>query len=91
MIVNAIFYRCGEGIKWRALPHDFGIPWQTVYWYFRKWTKNGYWTAVNETLVMARRQSSGANALPSILVMDSQSVKNSPTATEVTGTDGANW
>ena len=88
MMVNAIFYVCGEGIKWRALPHDFGIPWQTVYWYFCKWTKNECWIAINEALVMSRRQSSGANALPSILIIDSQSVKNSPTATEVTGTDG---
>ena len=88
MIVNAIFYVCGEGIKWRALPGDFGVPWQTVYWYFRKWTKNGCWTAINEALVMARRQSGGAAALPAVSAIDSQSVKNSPTATEVTGTDG---
>lgn len=88
MIVNAIFYVCGEGIKWRALPGDFAVPWQTVYWYFRKWTASGAWVAINEALVMAGRQSSGTAALPATLIIDSQSVKNSPTATGTVGTDG---
>ena len=88
MIVNAIFYVCGEGIKWRALPADFGLPWQTAYWYFRKWTESGAWAAINEALVMIRRQSCGAQALPATLIIDAQSVKNSPTATSTVGTDG---
>ena len=37
---------------------------------------------------MARRQSAAAAALPAVLAIDSQSVKNSPTATAATGTDG---
>ncbi len=33
-VVNAIFYRADNGIKWRAMPIDFPA-WQTVYGYYR--------------------------------------------------------
>ena len=88
MIVNAILYLVDAGIKWRQLPKDCYPPWQTVYWYFSKWTKDGSWSAVNEELVMIRRQSTGGDPLPSVLVIDSQSVKNTATATANTGVDG---
>lgn len=87
-IVNAVLYVCGEGVKWRAVPGDFAVPWQTVYWYFSKWRASGGWQAANEVLVMARRQSGGHTPLPTTLIIDSQSVKNTPTATARTGTDG---
>ncbi len=29
-VLDAIFYRADNGIKWRAMPIDFP-PWQTVY------------------------------------------------------------
>jgi len=88
IILNAIFYVCREGIKWRALPKDMKIPWQTVYWYFAKWTKTGAWQAVNETLVMIRRQRASQKALPSIMVIDAQTAKNTATSTSYIGVDG---
>lgn len=88
MIVNAILYVCGEGVKWRALPKDFGLPWQTAYWYFRKWTGTQSWQAANDVLVMLRRQRAGAAPLPRTLTIDSQSVKNAATAARQVGTDG---
>jgi putative transposase len=30
-VLNALFYHNREGCSWRALPHDFGLPWKTVY------------------------------------------------------------
>ena len=33
-VINAIFYRADNGIKWRAMPVDFPA-WQTVYGYYR--------------------------------------------------------
>ena len=35
-IMNAILYINKTGCQWRLLPREFG-PWQTVYYYFRKW------------------------------------------------------
>jgi putative transposase len=87
-LINAIFYICREGVQWRSLPQDFEVPWQTVYWYFSKWSRQGSWQAVNEQLVLVRRGRCGAQPLPSSLLIDSQTVANSPTATEHTGVDG---
>jgi putative transposase len=39
-IVDAILYVTKNGCVWRDLPADFPC-WQTVYWYFRKWVKDG--------------------------------------------------
>jgi putative transposase len=39
-IVDAILYVTKNGCVWRDLPADFP-NWQTVYWYFRKWVKDG--------------------------------------------------
>ena len=35
-IVNAILYVVQGGNQWRAMPHDLP-PWQTAYYYFRRW------------------------------------------------------
>lgn len=29
-VISAIFYLVDNGIKWRAMPHDY-LPWSTVY------------------------------------------------------------
>ncbi len=73
-IVNAIFYRADNGIKWRALPCDFP-PWQTVYGYYRVWVKLGVWEQVNTVLVQHVRVAEGRDAEPSLVIIDSQSVK----------------
>lgn len=39
-IVNAILYQTRAGVPWRMLPHDLP-PWQTVYYYFQRWTRSG--------------------------------------------------
>jgi len=39
-IFNAIFYLVKTGCQWRMLPSDFA-PWNTVYYYYRKWKNNG--------------------------------------------------
>jgi len=47
-IVRAILYRLKTGMQWRQLPMRslFGrnlIVWNTVYYYFQKWCKDGSW------------------------------------------------
>lgn len=73
-VLNAIFYRADNGIKWRALPSDFPA-WQTVYGYFRLWVRLGVWEEINTTLVQEVRTSEGRDAQPSLAIIDSQSVK----------------
>ena len=86
-IVEAIFYLTKNGIIWRDLPTGFP-PWQTVYWYFRKWAKNDTWLLMANELTMEHRLKVDKNPLPTVAIIDSQSVKNSATATEQIGFDG---
>lgn len=87
-IVNAILYVCDGGVKWRNVPHDFGVPWQTVYWYFGKWSREGVWQAVNDGVVMLRRMDKGGAPAPSFAVVDSETVHNTATAIVEVGYDG---
>ena len=57
------------------MPHDLP-PWGTVWWYFRKWRKDGTWERVEEALRPMVRESEGRDATPSGAIIDSQSVKN---------------
>jgi transposase len=86
-IVEAIFYLTKNGIVWRDLPEGFP-PWQTVYWYFCKWAKDDTWLMIANELTMLHRLKVEKDPLPTVAVIDSQSVKNSATATEQIGFDG---
>ena len=48
-IWNAILYINKTGCQWRMLPSDFA-PWQTVYYYFRKWKLEGVFEEVMDAL-----------------------------------------
>ncbi len=80
-VVNAILYVLHEGCRWRALPHDFPA-WETVYWYFARWTDDGTLVRVHDALRRRVRAQIGRDPDPSAVVIDSQSVK----ATEKGGT-----
>lgn len=73
-ILNAILYIVRAGCAWRLLPHDFP-PWQSVYYYFWKWKKNGTWEQIHNTLFTKTRISAGRDPEPSLGLIDSQSVK----------------
>jgi putative transposase len=73
-LVDAILYFLRAGMAWRLLPHDFP-PWQTVYYYLRRWQREGVWDRVHHTLVMADRERAGREASPSAAILDSQSVR----------------
>ena len=73
-IVNAILYWADNGIKWRAMPHD--LPsWSTVYDYYSRWTKTGVWEQINQKLLTIVRKIKGRDEEPSLVIIDSQSVK----------------
>ncbi|WP_309294930.1 MULTISPECIES: transposase [Bacteroides] len=37
-MINAMLYLTKIGCQWRMLPKEFS-PWQTAYFYFRKWNR----------------------------------------------------
>lgn len=73
-IVEAIFYILRASCAWRLLPHDFP-PWQTVYYYLRRWEREGVWSRVHHTRVMADRERAGREASPSAAIIDSQTIR----------------
>jgi transposase len=75
-LVNAMLYVLRSGCPWRSLPHDLPA-WGTVYYYFRRWQREGVWDRVLETLRMQMRTKHGRDAQPSAGVIDSQSIKTS--------------
>ncbi len=77
-LVNAILYVVRTGCSWRQLPGDFP-PWQTVYWYFKRWRDDGSLDRVHDALREQVRTSEGRRATPSAAIIDAQSVKGADT------------
>ena len=86
-IMNAILYINKTGCQWRMLPSDF-VPWQTVYYYFRKWKLEGVFEEVMDTLHAFIRKQAGRQESPSLGIMDSRSVKTSHHVDSDRGIDG---
>ena len=73
-IVNAIRYMARSGGGWRMLPNNFP-PWQTVYWWFRRFVRLLLFRTIHDVALMIDRERSGRAAQPTAGVIDSQSVK----------------
>jgi len=73
-VMNAILYILWTSCQWRALPKDFP-PRSTVQYYFYLWRDQRIWLRINLALVRRARAGLGRNAIPSVGVIDSQSVK----------------
>ncbi len=73
-IFDAIFYLLKTGCQWRELPGEFP-PWQSVYYYFRKWSLDGTIKKIHAFLRGLLRGRMGRESSPSVGVIDSQSVR----------------
>ena len=86
-IVDAILWMLRIGSQWRNLPDSFP-PWKSVHYYFLKWKKDGTLQRMNEGLNKKERIRQGKKATPSMLSIDSQSVKAGPFINQDRGIDG---
>ncbi len=73
-IMNALLYIAKSGIQWRMLPKEYA-PWESVYYYFRKWKRDGLIEETHDNLVERIRINMGKKSTPSVGIVDSQSVK----------------
>jgi transposase len=73
-LVNAILYLVGNGCRWRDLPHDLPC-YTTVSTYYHQWRKSGLLDRILDCLRRQVRQAVGKQEEPSVLIIDSQSIK----------------
>lgn len=83
-LLNALYYVVRTGCQWRDLPHDFPA-WATVYSYQRELSQAGVWSAINDVLRRGVRVQAGKDPEPSVVVVDSQSVKTTEKKAPVAG------
>jgi putative transposase len=73
-LINAMNYVIRTGCQWRELPHDFP-NWKTVYSYYWELKQQNVWEEINTILRCAVRKQAGRDPEPSVVIVDSQSVK----------------
>jgi putative transposase len=73
-VLNAIYYLLSTGCQWRALPREYPC-WQSVYSYFRQWSRDGTWQRIHDTQRARLRRKLQRHKHPTAGIIDSQSVK----------------
>ncbi|MEC4720365.1 IS5 family transposase [Noviherbaspirillum sp. CPCC 100848] len=73
-VLNAIRYLVRSGCEWRMLPVHFP-PWQTVYWWFRRFVRRLLFKVIHDVALMLDRQNQNRQESPSAAVIDSQTIK----------------
>lgn len=73
-VFNAIMYLLRSGCQWRMLPINFP-PWKTVYRYFSEWRDAGVITGIQRHCYKLVRIDDLREITPSVICIDSQSVK----------------
>jgi transposase len=87
VILNALLWLLTTGSQWRNMESKYP-PWQTLYYHFRQWKKRGIIEELLAFLAVRERKKAGKQALPSVVAIDSQSVKIIQFTCQEKGIDG---
>jgi transposase len=66
-VISGIVHMLRSGARWRDCPSDYG-PYTTVYNRFNRWSRQGIWFEIFETL-------SGSGAITGTVAIDSSTIK----------------
>ena len=69
-VLDALRYLARTGGGWRMLPNDFP-PWQTVYWWFRRFVRRLLFRTIHDVALMLDRERENREQSPSAAVVDS--------------------
>ena len=86
-VVNSIFWLVETGAQWRNMESKYPA-WQTIYYHFRQFKLRGIWTQLLECVAIKERKENNRNETPSLLAIDSQTVKKVQFINLETGIDG---
>ena len=68
-VLDALGYLARTGGGWRMLPNDFP-PWQTVYWWFRRFVRRLLFRTIHDVTLMLDREREGREQSPIAAVVD---------------------
>ncbi|MFB8392984.1 IS5 family transposase [Streptomyces yangpuensis] len=86
-LIDGIRWRVRTGAPWRDLPPEYG-PWQTVYRLFRRWQRDGVWSAV---LTGLQARADAAGLITWDVNVDSTICRAHQHAARRTGPEGTAW
>ena len=73
-VIDALMYQNRTNCQWRSIPLDFPAS-GTVRYYFDKWNDDGTMLEIHDCLRRAVSHQQGRESEPTVIVIDSQSVK----------------
>ena len=93
LILDILFWivwtgcQCGSP-PGREVNRAWGLPWQSAYYYFRKWKRSHFFDSLKDELLILRREQFARKTTPSAVAVDSQSVQKTAFVSLDTGIDG---
>jgi transposase len=79
-LIGLIWMLTSGGMQWRIAGLLSGIPFTTLHSRFARWSRLGLWRRLGQRLAFDWRLACGDAVLPSAVVVDSRSLRSSPSA-----------
>jgi transposase len=79
-LIGLIWTPTFGGLQWRVAGWLSGVPFTTPHGSFARWARLGLWRRLGQRLALGWRLARGDEVLPSAVVVDSRSLRSTPSA-----------